>query len=108
MNPTTSSRDLSNASRGYVYLLRSMKDEKFYLGSTTNLKRRLDEHNKGLMVSTKNRRPFKLVYTESFVTAHLARLYESKLKRNPNMYQLFKRRALLCASMPNGGREVVG
>lgn len=49
----------------YVYVLRSIKDKKRYIGSTDNLGRRIDEHNKGLVKSTKNR-PFNLIYFEEF------------------------------------------
>ena len=49
----------------YVYILLSEKDKKFYAGYTENLKLRFEEHQKGRVVSTKNRRPFKLIYSEA-------------------------------------------
>ena len=49
----------------YTYVLGSLKDNKFYIGYCSDLKKRLDEHRNGLVESTKNRRPFKLVYYES-------------------------------------------
>lgn len=39
-----------------------MKDENFYTGLTNNLKLRFEQHSKGLVESTKDRRPFKLIY----------------------------------------------
>ena len=48
----------------YVYILFSEKDNRFYVGFTTNLDRRIGEHLKGLVSSTKNRLPLKLVYYE--------------------------------------------
>jgi putative endonuclease len=48
----------------YVYILKSEKDGKFYTGYTNNLVRRVEQHNKGEVLSTKNRRPFELVYWE--------------------------------------------
>jgi len=49
----------------YVYLLYSNKDKKLYTGSTNNLVERVKRHNKGLVKSTKNRRPLKLIYYEA-------------------------------------------
>jgi putative endonuclease len=51
-----------------VYILHSQKDNKRYIGYTQNLERRLNENNNGICKSTKNRRPLKLVHTESFKT----------------------------------------
>ena len=48
----------------YNYVLKSLKDNNFYIGFTTNLKERLSAHSKGLVKSTKYRRPFILVYYE--------------------------------------------
>ncbi|MFA5001201.1 MAG: GIY-YIG nuclease family protein [Candidatus Paceibacterota bacterium] len=49
----------------YTYILQSVKDKKFYTGFTKNLKSRFDLHNRGLVESTKNRRPWKLIYYEA-------------------------------------------
>ena len=49
----------------YVYILRSVKDKKLYTGYTKNLKLRFKQHQKGLIVSTKNRRPLELIYYEA-------------------------------------------
>ena len=49
----------------YVYILRSLKDSKFYIGSTADVAARLAYHNAGLQRSTKNRIPFELFYTET-------------------------------------------
>ncbi|MFH1536701.1 MAG: GIY-YIG nuclease family protein [Patescibacteria group bacterium] len=49
----------------YTYVLESQKDSKYYIGFTDDLNKRFDEHNKGLVPATKNRRPFKLVYYEA-------------------------------------------
>jgi len=50
----------------YVYILRSHKDGKLYLGYTKDLRKRLIEHNSGLVESTKERVPFYLVYYEAY------------------------------------------
>ncbi|MDD5174483.1 MAG: GIY-YIG nuclease family protein [Candidatus Omnitrophica bacterium] len=49
----------------YVYILISEKDKKFYTGVTNELAGRLEQHEKGLVPSTKYRRPLKLVYYEA-------------------------------------------
>ena len=49
-----------------LYVLKSNKDNKLYIGSTHNLSRRLNEHMLGLVKSTKHRRPLALVYKEEF------------------------------------------
>ena len=49
-----------------VYIIKSSKDKKRYIGFTKNIVRRLYEHNKGLVKSTKNRRPLELIYNEEF------------------------------------------
>ena len=49
----------------YTYVLRSKKDNKLYVGQSNDLKKRIIDHNKRLVLSTKNRRPLELVYYES-------------------------------------------
>ena len=49
-----------------VYILKSLKDNKRYIGFTEDIERRIQEHNNGLVKSTKNRRPFALIHSESF------------------------------------------
>ncbi|MBN1169086.1 GIY-YIG nuclease family protein [Candidatus Woesebacteria bacterium] len=48
----------------YIYVLQSEKDKHFYTGFTDNIKERLIKHNTGSVKSTKNRRPYKLIYFE--------------------------------------------
>ncbi len=50
----------------FVYILKSLKDHKRYIGFTSDLERRILEHNSGLVKSTRNRKPFELIYTEEF------------------------------------------
>ena len=49
----------------YTYVLISKQDGKFYTGYTKNLKVRFEEHIKGLVESTKDRRPLELIYYEA-------------------------------------------
>jgi putative endonuclease len=50
----------------YVYILRSLKDNRFYTGYTEDIQRRFKEHNSGQEKSTKHRLPFVLVYFEAY------------------------------------------
>jgi putative endonuclease len=49
----------------YVYILKSSKDKKLYTGYTNNLKLRFEQHKKGRVESTRDRRPLKLIYYEA-------------------------------------------
>ena len=64
----------------YIYVIKSENDNKLYTGLTNDLKRRLNEHNNGLVYSTKLRRPFKLIYYEVYASEKDARIRESNLK----------------------------
>lgn len=64
----------------FVYILRSQKDEKLYIGFTNNLRRRMQEHNSGLNRSTKFRRPLELIYYEAYKSEKDAKNREKNLK----------------------------
>jgi putative endonuclease len=64
----------------YTYILLSLKDNKYYIGSTCNLKNRLLKHNSGGNTSTKNRRPLELVFFESFITKTESQERERQIK----------------------------
>ena len=49
-----------------VYILLSLKDNQFYTGYSTNLPNRIVYHKKGLVKSTINRRPLKLIFYEVY------------------------------------------
>ena len=66
----------------YVYVLLSDKDNKFYTGFASNLKRRFEEHCKGYVESTKNRRPLILIYYSPSEMLH---------RSNPDASGLFHR-----------------
>jgi putative endonuclease len=65
-------RDLNGKIMYYVYILKSLKDDKYYIGSTSNVVNRLSFHNSGRQRSTKCRIPFILIHSESFPTRSLA------------------------------------
>ena len=64
----------------YTYVLKSSKDNKFYTGYTKNIKLRFEQHNQGSVESTKNRRPFKLIYFEACLNQKDALHREKYLK----------------------------
>ncbi len=64
----------------YTYILKSIKDNRRYIGFTANLNERLEYHNSGLNPSTKNRRPLKLMCYKLFKTRIEAMKYEKYLK----------------------------
>lgn len=64
----------------YVYVLHSQRDGKLYIGCTNDLRRRLSEHNDGLVESTKQRVPLKLIYYESCLNLRDAFHREKYLK----------------------------
>ena len=64
----------------HIYILFSLKDKRLYIGYTTNLELRLIEHNSGRVTSTKDRRPFQLIYYEVFTNKGDAKAREVFLK----------------------------
>lgn len=74
----------------YVYILFSLRDRKLYTGFTTDLRKRLQEHNRGLVPATKNRRPLKLIYCEVFIDEKDAIIKEKYYKSGPGR-KYFKR-----------------
>ncbi len=64
----------------YIYVLESLKDFDRYIGYTNNLKRRLEEHKKGLSFATKFKMPFKLIYFEGCLNQADAKRRENDLK----------------------------
>jgi putative endonuclease len=64
----------------YVYILRSLKDSKYYIGVTHDVEARLLFHNSGRQRSTKNRIPFVLILVEQFETREAALAREKQIK----------------------------
>lgn len=76
----------------YIYLLKSKKDNDLYIGFTDNLERRIQEHNSGLVPSTKLRKPFELVYIEGYKSEKDARHRERNLKLRSRAFLQLKQR----------------
>jgi putative endonuclease len=72
-----------------VYIL-LCANGRYYIGSTNNLSRRLNEHNQGKVRSTKNLRPLNLAFFQEFATLIEARRTELKLKSFKNKLILKK------------------
>ena len=64
----------------YTYVLQSERDDNFYVGFTKDLKQRFDQHNKGVVESTKERRPLKLIYYEACLDRNDATTREKYFK----------------------------
>jgi putative endonuclease len=64
----------------FVYILESEKDGSLYIGYTTNLEKRINEHKVGKALATKYKRPYKLVYYEMFLNQKDAKSREEYLK----------------------------
>ncbi|MEL6976301.1 MAG: GIY-YIG nuclease family protein [Bacteroidota bacterium] len=63
-----------------VYVLYSKDFDRYYVGMTTNLVRRLQEHNTGRTKSTKAYMPWHIVYKKTFAESTEARAWEKYLK----------------------------
>ncbi len=72
----------------YVYILElndKNKSKKFYIGYSSDLKRRLFEHKSGNVFSTKDKKP-ELIYYEAYASIELARERERNLKKFGSAY----------------------
>jgi putative endonuclease len=64
----------------YVYILKSLKDGRFYIGSTANLRARLKHHFAGHTPSTSRMGKLILVFSQEYQDLSVARKIEKKLK----------------------------
>ena len=81
----------------YIYVLKSLKDSKTYVGYTNNVEERLKKHNSGQVKSTKHRQPLELLFSEKFETSQEARRRELYWKNGGGrrkLKELFKRFSL--------------
>ncbi len=72
--------DMSAKLKYCVYVLLSLKDHQFYIGYTTDLKRRLTEHFHGQSAATAPRLPFQLIFCEYYLSESDARRREDYFK----------------------------
>lgn len=76
----------------YVYIIKSVKFDEIYIGSTPNVVKRLADHNNGLSRHTKKYLPWKIVYLEGYADKNEALDREIKLKQFGKVYSQLKRR----------------
>jgi putative endonuclease len=63
-----------------AYIIKSLKVNRYYIGSTENIERRLSYHNSGKVKSIKAYKPWMIVYTERFETKSEALKREKQIK----------------------------
>ena len=66
----------------YTYVLMCV-DHKLYVGYSSDLKQRIDRHQKGEVFATKGRRPLKLIFYEAFLSSADAKRREKYFKTSP-------------------------
>lgn len=64
----------------YVYVLRNTNNGRFYTGCTSDLRKRLLEHEAGRTKTTKNSGPYELIYYEACISSEDAYMREKHLK----------------------------
>jgi putative endonuclease len=64
----------------YVYVLKSLVNNRHYTGYTIDLEKRIEEHNRGKTKSIEFSRPYKLIYKETYNTRIEAARRERFLK----------------------------
>lgn len=66
----------------YVYILVSQKNRDIYIGYSTDLRKRLRDHNSGFVDATKVNRPWDLIYYEAYQAKLDATKRERQLKNH--------------------------
>lgn len=64
----------------YLYILKNIDTGRYYIGSTSNLERRIKQHKSGKTRTTKILKTFSLVYSEKYENLIDARMREKKIK----------------------------
>jgi putative endonuclease len=88
----------------YTYILISLKNNRYYIGSTDNLKRRLSEHNSGKVVFTRSYAPWEVYYFEEYQTRNQAFSREKQIKAWKSRSMIEK----LKFTRPRPSRDEVG
>ena len=67
-----------------VYIIESATTGKWYYGYTTDPQKRVEFHNEGHNVSTRNRGPWKIIFLREFQSKKEALEFEIYLKKSKN------------------------
>ncbi len=84
-------RQARNIEMFYVYVLKSLANNWYYIGLTTDPIKRLKQHNIGGVSSTKSKSPFNIIYKKKFDNRVKARDFEKFLKIRSNKEKILKR-----------------
>jgi putative endonuclease len=71
----------------YVYMLKSLKDGKYYVGISEDVVRRLREHNSGKLKITSKNKPHEVVFKKEYADYKTARRHEIWLKKKNIEYK---------------------
>ena len=74
----------------YIYILKSEKNGRLYIGQTQDVTKRLLRHNDGLCRSTRLNRPYRLIYSENFDNRGDVMIREKYLKSLKNPQAILK------------------
>lgn len=69
----------------FVYVLQSLTDKTYYIGSTQNLNQRLVDHNTGKSRYTKRKIPWVVIHSEEYATKTEALKREKQIKNWKNI-----------------------
>ncbi|HUX35447.1 MAG TPA: GIY-YIG nuclease family protein [Candidatus Paceibacterota bacterium] len=76
----------------FVYIIKSLKDQSLYIGCTSDLKKRIGQHNSGESFHTKKHMPWELIYFEGYKSKQDAYNREKSLKLHAQGLRRLKER----------------
>lgn len=75
----------------YTYVIKSLRDERWYTGCASDLRKRFNQHSANEVDSTRGRGPFTLIYYEACIDQQDAYQREKYLKSGPGKRYLKNR-----------------
>jgi putative endonuclease len=75
----------------FVYILKSIRFNKYYVGQTKDLQKRIEHHNSNRARWTKRYQPWEIVYIEECLTRSDAMKKEKKLKQTKNLAEFLEK-----------------